>query len=152
MPAQPAPPATVALPDDLPEPVVRFYRSLGTDGAHVPMVDTFRLWGRAWTRRAPLPRLPVTFWSEHRVGWSARQRLSVTWFGLPVLRGVDDYIDDHGRMRIGTRLVESPEIDQGENLFLWAALLVPSVLAHRLRAIDRPVRSGHRATRRTAVP
>src|SRR5688572_4819250 len=80
MPAGSATPDTVALPGDLPEPVVRFYRSLGTDSATAPVVETFRLWGRAWMRRAPLPRLPVTFWSEHRVGWSARQRLAVTWF------------------------------------------------------------------------
>jgi hypothetical protein len=132
MPAYSAPPDTVALPMDLPEPVVCFYRSLGVDGGLAPVVDTFLLWGRAWMRRAPLPRLPVSFWSEHRVGWSARQRLAVTWFGLPLLRGVDDYIDGHGRMRIGRRLVTGPEIDQGENLFLWAELLlVPSALAAR---------------------
>jgi hypothetical protein len=56
----------------------------------------------------------------------------VRWFGLPLLRGVDDYVDGHGRMRIGRSTVAGPEIDQGENLFLWAELvLVPSVLATR---------------------
>src|SRR5829696_5932039 len=88
MPAQLASPGTVVLPPDLPEQVVRYHRSLGLDAGCVPEVDTFLLWGRAWMRRAPLLRLPVSFWSEHRVGWSARQRLAVTWFGLPVLRGV----------------------------------------------------------------
>jgi hypothetical protein len=122
----------VPLPDDLPAPVVRFHRTLGIDGAQAQAVDTFVLWGRAWMRRTPLPRLPVTFWSAHRVGWSARQRLAVTWYGLPVLRGVDDYIDGHGRMRIGSQQVEGPEIDQGENLFLWAELLlVPSAIVRR---------------------
>lgn len=123
---------TVTLPADLPEPVARYYRSIGVDGGTAERVDTMVLWGRAWMRRAPLPRLPVSFWSGHRVGWSGRQRLAVTWFGLPVLRGVDDYIDGHGRMRIGRTLVTGPEIDQGENLFLWAELLlVPSVLVTR---------------------
>jgi hypothetical protein len=141
--AESASPDTVALPDDLPAPVVRFYRSLGVDGT-APVVDTFALWGRAWMRRAPLPRLPVTFWSEHRVGWSGRQRLAVTWFGLPVLRGVDDYIDGRGRMRIGSRLVRGPAIDQGENLFLWAELLlVPSVLATRPRVSWQAVDAEH---------
>jgi hypothetical protein len=134
------PARTVTLPDNLPDPVVRFYRALGCDGALAPAVDTFALWGRAWMRRAPLPPLPVTFWSGHRAGWSARQRLAVTWFGLPVLRGVDDYVDGHGRMRISGRQVEGPEIDQGENLFLWAELLlVPSVLATRPGAGWEPV-------------
>jgi len=132
MPAQLASPGTVELPPDLPEPVLRYHRSLGLDAGGAPAVDTFLLWGRGWMRPTALPRLPVSFWSEHRVGWSGRQRLAVTWFGLPVLRGVDDYVGGHGRMRIGGRLVEGPEIDQGENLFLWAELLlVPSVLATR---------------------
>lgn len=126
------PGGTVELSRDLPSPVVRYHKALGYDGWHVPAVDTFALWGRAWMRPAPLLRLPVRFWSEHRVGWNGRQRLAVTWFGLPVLRAVDDYVDGHGRMRIGRRSVTGPEIDQGENLFLWAELLlVPAVLAAR---------------------
>jgi hypothetical protein len=125
---------TVELSHDLPEPVVRYHRALGFDGWHVPAVDTFVLWGRAWMRPAPPLRLPVRFWSAHRVGWSARQRLAVTWYGLPVLRAVDDYVDGHGRMRIGRRAVTGPEIDQGENLFLWAELLlVPAFAAARQR-------------------
>jgi hypothetical protein len=138
--ADPPRASAVSLPDDLPTPVVRFYRTLGSEDARVPSIDTFVLWGRAWMRRAPLPRLPVTFWSAHRVGWSGRQRLAVTWFGLPLLRGMDDYIDGHGRMRIGRRQVEGPEIDQGENLFLWAELLfVPSVIASRADVRWEPV-------------
>lgn len=121
---------SVELTQDLPEPVVRYHRALGYDGWHVPAVDTFALWGRAWMRPATALRLPVRFWSAHRVGWNARQRLAVTWYGLPVLRAVDDYVDGRGRMRIGRRSVTGPEIDQGENLFLWAELLlVPAALA-----------------------
>lgn len=126
------PARTVELAPDLPEPVARYHRALGFDGRHVPAADTFVLWGRAWMRPAPLLRLPVRFWSAHRVGWNARQRLAVTWYGLPVLRAIDDYVDGHGRMRIGRRDVTGPEIDQGENLFLWAELLlVPAAVAAR---------------------
>jgi hypothetical protein len=126
---------TVGLSRDLPEPVARYHRALGFDGYHVPAVDTFVLWGRARMRLVPLLRLPVRFWSAHRVGWNARQRLAVTWYGLPVLRAVDDYVDGRGRMRIGRRSVTGPEIDQGENLFLWAELLlVPAALAARPQA------------------
>jgi hypothetical protein len=132
-PVAPGPPAgTVETPDDLPAPVARYHRALGFDGWRVPAVDTFVLWGRAWMRPAPLLRLPVRFWSAHRVGWNGRQRLAVTWYGIPVLRAVDDYVDGHGRMRVGRRSVTGPEIDQGENLFLWAELLlVPSAMVSR---------------------
>jgi hypothetical protein len=76
--------------------------------------------------------MPVTFWSEHRVGWSGLQLLGVSWFGLPVLRGRDFYSDGRGEMHIGRQRVSGPEIDQGENLFVWAEVaLVPSVLVTR---------------------
>lgn len=123
---------TVRLPADLPPPVHRFYRAIGAEGPEVARVRTLALWGRAWMRRRPLPWLPVSFWSEHNVGWSGLQRLAVTWFGLPVLRGFDQYVQGRGEMVIAGRRVAGPEIDQAENLFLWAELvLLPSVLATR---------------------
>lgn len=130
--AIPAPAGEVDLPAGLPAPVARYYRVLGAGGPRVPRVETFALWGRARMRVIPLLPLPVAFWSEHRVGWSGLQLLAVTWFRLPVLRGRDHYLDGHGEMRIGRRRFAGPEIDQGENLFLWAELvLVPSVVATR---------------------
>jgi hypothetical protein len=101
-------------------------------------------------KREPLPWLPVTFWSEHRVGWSGRQRLAVTWYRIPLVRAVDDYIDGHGEMQIGPQRVSGPEIDQGENLFLWAELaLLPSVLATRPGVRWEPV---NETTARLRVP
>jgi hypothetical protein len=130
----------VALPSDLPAPVGRFYRALGHGDLRVPRVDTLTLWGRARMKRNPLPWMPVTFWSEHRVGWSGLQLLAVTWYRIPILRGRDHYIDGHGEMAIGRRQVSGEEIDQGENLFLWAELvLVPSVIATRPGAHWEPI-------------
>jgi hypothetical protein len=77
----------------------------------------------------------VSFWSGHEVGRSGLQLLAVTWFGLPILRGRDQFADGRGEMRIAGRRVTGPEIDQGENLFLWAELvLLPSVLSTRPEA------------------
>ena len=136
-PAAPTAPAT--LPQDLPDPVARFYGAIGA-GDQIARVDTFALWGRAWMRRRPLPWLPVSFWSAHDVGRSGVQLLAVTWFGLPVLRGRDQFADGRGEMRIGGHRVTGPEIDQGENLFLWAELvLVPSVLSTQPEARWEPV-------------
>jgi len=129
----------VAVPRDLPDPVARFYRAIGA-GDQVDRVDTFALWGRAWMRRRPLPWLPVSFWSGHEVGRTGLQLLAVTWFGLPVLRGRDQFVKGRGEMRIGGRRITGPEIDQGENLFLWAELvLLPSVLSTRPEARWEPV-------------
>ena len=122
----------VVLPTDLPSAVARYHRAVGATGPLVPRVDTLVLWGRARMKRHPLPWMPVTFWSEHRVGWSGLQELAVTWYRLPILRGRDSYVDGRGEMLMGRQLITGHEIDQGENLFLWAELvLVPSVLATR---------------------
>jgi hypothetical protein len=141
---------TVRLPADLPAPVQRFYRAIGAEGLDVPRVHTLALWGRAWMRQRGLPWLPLTFWSEHTVGWSGQQRLAVTWFGRPVLRAVDQYVNGRGEMVIAGRRVAGHEIDQGENLFLWAELvLLPSVVATRPGVQWEPI-DEHRA--RLRVP
>lgn len=120
------------MPAGLPRPVTTFYRALGYSELRAPRVDTFTLWGRARMKPGPLPWLPVTFWSEHRVGWSGRQLMGITWYRIPILRARDTYLDGRGQMSIGRRRVGGPEIDQGENLFLWAELvLLPSVVATR---------------------
>jgi hypothetical protein len=152
-PLTPPPPGsdvgTVDLPGGLPEPVERYHRALGAHGP-VPRVDTFALWGRARMKREPLPWLPVTFWSEHRVGWSGRQLITLTWYGLPILRGVDRYAGGRGEFRVGRWRTTGPEIDQGENLFLWAELvLFPSVLATRPGVRWEPL---HRDSARLRVP
>jgi Family of unknown function (DUF6544) len=122
----------VSLPGDLPKPVARFYQALGSGDLRAKRVNTFALWGRARMKQGPLPWMPVTFWSEHRAGWSGLQLLAVTWYRIPILRARDAYLDERGEMTIGRRSVSGPEMDQGENLFLWAELvLVPSVLATR---------------------
>jgi hypothetical protein len=122
----------VPLPDDLPAPVARHYRAAGFGGTMVPRVDTFALWGWGRMKLNRMPWIPVTYRSEHRVGWSGRQRLAVTWYTIPLLRAVSDYVGRHGAMRVGRHSTTGPEIDQGENLFLWAeVVLIPAVLATR---------------------
>jgi hypothetical protein len=119
----------VALPADLPDPVKRHFRM--SFGPKPPRIETMAIWGRARMKRDRLPWMPVSFWSEQRVGESALQRLVVTWFGLPILRGTDSYVDGRGEMLIGNQRVVGVEIDQGENLFLWSeAALIPSAARH----------------------
>ena len=64
--------------------------------------------------------------------WQAFYRLmEITWFGLPILKGVDYHIDGRGGLKI-TGLIEPEEtgekIDQAQNLVLWGeAIWTPSV-------------------------
>ncbi|WP_018352477.1 DUF6544 family protein [Longispora albida] len=129
-PPETAPPhGTLPPHDGWPQPVRRHYAA--STGRSSGPVMTFALWGRARMRIRGVP-LRATFWSGHRIGVSARQDITVTWYGLPVLRGVDTFSGGHGRMVIAGRAVTGPEIDQGENLFVWAELvLLPSAIVRR---------------------
>ena len=115
----------VRLGDDLPS-LLRAHLDPDGDG-WVPRMDTHAMWSRPYMRRGPLPPVPLRMKSLARVGESFVNDIEVAWFGRPVLRVVDAFVEGHGITRIGSRSVIGEEIDQGANLFLWAeALLVPS--------------------------
>ncbi len=126
------PVATTALPDDLPAPVARFYRTLY--GEELPVYETMVLSGRATLRIAGVP-LPARWRFTHDVGDAYRHEITTTWFGLPLLRVDERFVDGVGRMRLPFGTEEGPAIDQGANLALWAeALWFPAALATDPRA------------------
>ena len=78
-------------------------------------------------RRGLLPPLPLRMRSVSRVGESFVNDIEMVWYGRPILRVVDAFVDGHGITKIGPKVLLGEEIDQGANLFLWSeALFVPS--------------------------
>lgn len=115
----------VRLRDDLP-PLLRSHLDLDGDG-WVPRMDTHAMWSRPYMRRGSLPPLPLRMRSVSRVGESFVNDIEMVWYGRPVLRVVDAFVDGHGITKIGSKAVLGEEIDQGANLFLWSeAFFVPS--------------------------
>lgn len=114
---------TVKLPSDLPEPVSRHFRA--TMGERVPRIETVVVWGRGEFKLMGL-WFPMRFESYHVAGRSFRRELELTWFGLPVFRGYDAYIDGNGALKFtglfGLLHVfdKGKKIDQGDNLAMWA--------------------------------
>ncbi len=121
---------TAELPSDLPEPVRRHFRA--TLDAQVPRIETAVVWGRANFKVNGL-WVPMRLKAYCVSGREFRRDMEITWFGMPVLRGNDAYLDGKGRLDI-TGLVnmsdEGEKIDQGENLAMWgeAPFTTPSVL------------------------
>lgn len=132
---------TVGMPDGLPEPVERHFRTVF--GERVPEIETAVVRARAdfkvkglWT--------PMRFESYHAAGRAFVKDMQITWFRLPALRGSDSYIDDSGSLKI-SGLVNMSEtgmrMDQGENLAMWgeAPFTTPSVLVLDPRVRWEPV-------------
>ncbi len=117
---------TIPLPKGLPAPVERFYRTVYGDS--VPVIRTVVIKGRAVI--SPFgPKMPARFLFVHYAGKDYRHYIEATWFGLPVMKVNESYLNGHSHFElpIGT-FDNDPSITQGAVLGLWAeAAWFPSV-------------------------
>ncbi len=122
MPPSPAitpPLATISLPTGLPAPVERLYRTVY--GEKVPVIETAVIQGRGIMKPFLNIPIPARFVFVHTAGKDYRHYFEATWFGIPLLKVNEGYID-------GESFFESPmgsyydeqNANQGANLALWA--------------------------------
>lgn len=127
------------LPDNLPAPVERFYKTISGD--QVPVVRTAVISGRASLRFGGIT-FPSRFRFTYEAGRNYHHNLEATIFGLPILKADESYIDGAGRMVLPFGVTENePKVDMAANLGLWGeAVWIPSILVTdprvRWEAID----------------
>lgn len=117
--AQPAAAKIVPLPGSLPAPVERFYRAVY--GENIPVIESVVFQGRATIRPFMNIPLPARFIFVHNAGKEYRHYIEATWFGLPILKVNEGYVD-------GASFFESPmgniyddaATNQAANLAVWA--------------------------------
>ncbi len=115
----------VPLPDGLPAPVDRFYRTLYGD--RVPVVHSAVISGRGRMRVAGIT-FPARFRFSHLTGQAYRHSIELTAFGKGLVTVDEWFIDGHARLDLPFGVSEGPNVDQGANLALWAeAVWMPSV-------------------------
>jgi Family of unknown function (DUF6544) len=105
---------TAELPSDLPEPVYRHFRA--TLGERVPNIETAVVWGRGDFNFNGLLWTHPRFKSYHVPGREFRRDQEITWFGMPILQGVDTYLGGKGSLDIIGLLGLLGVSDSGENL------------------------------------
>jgi len=109
---------TIPIPSGLPAPVERFYKTVYGD--EIPVIETVVAKGRATISPFGV-KLPARFIFVHNAGKDYRHYIEATWFGLPILKVNEGYLD-------GKSFFESPmgniyddaSTNQGANLAVWA--------------------------------
>lgn len=121
-------PRTVPLPEGLPAPVERFYRQLY--GEEVPVINSAVITGKASLRLAGGLTFPGRFRFTHLAGQGYRHYIEATFFGIPLLKVNEYYLDGEARMELPFQVIEhEPKVDQAANLGLWAeSIWLPSLL------------------------
>ncbi|QRN84235.1 hypothetical protein JR338_05715 [Chloroflexota bacterium] len=130
---------SIVLPEGLPEPVDRFYRTLYGD--EIPVIETVVIQGRATMKPFLNIPIPARYVFVHNTGKDYRHYFEATLFGIPLLKIDEGYIDSES-------FFESPmannyneeKMNQGANLALWAeAIWFPSVWITDLNTHWEPV-------------
>ncbi len=101
---------------------------LGTaHGGLVKQASTAEFVGTGRIRLGRSPWLPVSYRTSHLLGHEFSAEVSATWFGRPVVRGMDAYVDGHGVQRAHDSVTVGPGLDSDGVSFLWSeAVLVPA--------------------------
>lgn len=93
----------------------------------VPRARTAEFVGSGRIRLGRSPWLPVTYRTSHLLGHEFCAEVAATWFGRPVVRGMDAYVDGRGVQRARDTITTGPGLDSDGVSFLWSeAVLFPA--------------------------
>ena len=115
----PADVRTIPLPAGLPAPVERFYSRVYGD--RVPVIESAVLTGRATIRPVAGIPFPARYRFTHVAGKDYRHYIEACWFGFPLLKVNERFVDGTSLMEIPIiGADEGPKIEQAANQGMWA--------------------------------
>lgn len=116
----------IPLPDGLPAPVERFYKTIYGD--KIPVIETAVIQGRAVLSPFGV-KMPSRFIFVHNAGKDYRHYIEATWFGMPIMKINEGYVDQESFFEgpMGN-IYNDASTNQAANLAVWAeAVWFPSI-------------------------
>lgn len=111
--------ATAPIPAGLPAPVERFYHTVYGDS--VPVYTSAVLTGRAKIRPAGPVEFPARYRFTHVAGRDYRHYIEACWFGIPVIKVNERYVDGESLLDIpGIGKDSGPKVEWSANQGMWA--------------------------------
>jgi Family of unknown function (DUF6544) len=112
---------TIPLPEGLPAPVDRFYRQ--TYGDRIPVYHSAVVSGRGSVRFMGIT-FPARLRFSHVSGRDYRHYIEATFYGLPVIKVNEFYVDGQYRLELPFGVVQNdPGIASAANQGLWSETL-----------------------------
>lgn len=112
----------VPIPADLPAPLERYLRLIY--GEEMPVYSSAVLSGRG-TLRFMGVEMPARLRFTHDVGQGYRHYIETTFYGIPIFKVNERYLDGVGRMELPFGVVENdPGVNSAANQGLWAEMLM----------------------------
>jgi len=110
----------------LPQPVDRFYREVY--GEEIPLIRSFILDGRGKVRFMGVT-MPARLRFIHDAGKGYRHYIEATFWGLPVMKVNEHYLDGRSRLALPFGVIENePQVDEAANLGMWSeTMMFPGV-------------------------
>lgn len=109
----------VPLPEGLPDPVERFYTTVY--GNEIPVINTVVILGRGELKPFMNIPIPARFVFVHSAGEDYRHYFEATFFGIPVFKVNEGYIDGESFFENPmAHITNNPNSNQAANLTIWA--------------------------------
>lgn len=118
--------AYLPIPTGLPAPVTRYYRTIA--GQHIPRISSAVITGRGSLRFGRIT-LPARLRFTHLAGQSYKHYIETTFFGLPLMKVNETFVNGRARLELPVGVVENePKVDMAANLGLWGeSIWLPSI-------------------------
>ncbi len=108
---------TMEIPAGLPAPVERFYQLYHGDA--VPVYHSAVFSGRGTVRFMGIT-LPARLRFTHQSGEGYRHYIETTFYGIPIMKVNERYLEGHSRLELPFGVVENdPKVDGAANQGLW---------------------------------